>query len=57
MPLTRFPPIRSLAYIQPVIAELQQQHLPVGYLDFLRPSSGNSPTAPIAESSKFLCFM
>jgi hypothetical protein len=29
-------PIRSLAYFQPVIAELQQQPLPVGYLDYLR---------------------
>ena len=32
-PLT---PIRSLAYFQPVIAELQQQPLPDGYLDYLR---------------------
>jgi hypothetical protein len=30
------PPIRSLAYFQPVIAELQQQTLPDGYLDYLR---------------------
>lgn len=30
------PPIRSLAYFQPVIAELQQQPLPEGYLDYLR---------------------
>lgn len=30
------PPIRSLAYFQPVIAELQQQPLPNGYLDHLR---------------------
>jgi hypothetical protein len=30
------PPIRSLAYFQPVIAELQQQSLPNGYLDYLR---------------------
>jgi hypothetical protein len=29
-------PIRSLAYFQPVIAELQLQPLPDGYLDFLR---------------------
>jgi hypothetical protein len=29
-------PIRSLAYFQPVIAELQQQSLPDGYLDYLR---------------------
>ena len=30
------PQIRSLAYFQPVIAELQQQPLPDGYLDYLR---------------------
>jgi hypothetical protein len=29
-------PVRSLAYFQPVIAELQQQPLPNGYLDYLR---------------------
>ena len=29
-------PIRSLAYFQPVIAELQQQPMPDGYLDYLR---------------------
>jgi len=29
-------PIRSLAYFLPVIAELQQQLLPEGYLDYLR---------------------
>ena len=28
--------IRSLAYFEPVIAELQQQPLPNGYLDYLR---------------------
>jgi hypothetical protein len=30
------PPIRSLAYFQSVITELQQQTLPDGYLDYLR---------------------
>lgn len=30
------PPIRSLAYFQAVITELQQQPLPDGYLDYLR---------------------
>lgn len=30
------PPIRSLAYFQHVITELQQQPLPSGYLDYLR---------------------
>jgi len=34
--LPPLPPIRSLAYFQPVIAELQQQSLPAGYLDYLR---------------------
>lgn len=29
-------PVRSLAYFQPVIAELQQQPLPNGYPDYLR---------------------
>ena len=29
-------PIRSLAYFQPVITELQQQPLPDGYLGYLR---------------------
>lgn len=29
-------PIRSLAYFQPVITELQRQNLPDGYLDYLR---------------------
>lgn len=30
------PPIRSLAYFQPVIAELKEETLPDGYLDYLR---------------------
>ena len=34
--LPPLPPIRSLAYFQPVIAELQQEPLPDGYLDYLR---------------------
>jgi hypothetical protein len=34
--LAPLPKIRSLAYFLPVIAELQQQPLPVGYLDYLR---------------------
>ena len=34
--LPPLPPIRSLAYFQPVIAELQQQPLPDGYRDYLR---------------------
>ena len=34
--LPPLPPIRSLAYFQPVIAELRHQPLPDGYLDYLR---------------------
>jgi hypothetical protein len=34
--LPTLPPIRSLAYFQPVITELQQGPLPNGYLDYLR---------------------
>lgn len=34
--LPSLPQIRSLAYFQPVITELQQQPLPEGYLDYLR---------------------
>ena len=34
--LPPLPPIRSLAYFQPVIAEIQQQPLPDGYRDYLR---------------------
>ena len=34
--LPPLPPIRSLAYFQPVIEELQQQPLPESYLDYLR---------------------
>jgi hypothetical protein len=34
--LPSLPPIRSLAYFQPVVAELQQQQLPDNYLDYLR---------------------
>lgn len=30
------PPVRSFAYFQPVIAELQQQPLPEGYVEYLR---------------------
>jgi hypothetical protein len=34
--LPPLPPIRSFAYFQPVITELQQNPLPDGYLDYLR---------------------
>jgi hypothetical protein len=45
------PPIRSLAYFQPVITELQQQPLPDGYLDYLRrkfqkAATGHQKAAP-----------
>jgi hypothetical protein len=50
--LPPLPPIRSLAYFQPVIAELQQQPLPDGYLDYLRrkfqkAAIGPRKTAPL----------
>lgn len=34
--LPPLPRIRSLAYFQPVITELQEQPLPQGYVDYLR---------------------
>ena len=34
--LPPLPPVRSLAYFQPVITEIQQSPLPDGYLDYLR---------------------
>jgi hypothetical protein len=34
--LPPLPPIRSFAYFQPVITELQQNPLPDGYLEYLR---------------------
>lgn len=34
------PPIRSLAYFSAVIAELHQQPMPAGYLDYLRQKAG-----------------
>jgi hypothetical protein len=40
------PPIRSLAYFQPVITELQQQPLPNGYLDYLRLKLHSAAKAP-----------
>jgi hypothetical protein len=39
------PPIRSLAYFQPVITELQHQPLPEGYLDYLRRKFQQTATA------------
>ena len=46
------PPIRSLAYFQPVIAELQQQPLPNGYLDYLRLKLRNAANASPADVQK-----
>jgi hypothetical protein len=45
-------PIRSLAYFQPVIAELQQQSLPDGYLDYLRLKLHSAAKAPPADVQK-----
>ena len=45
-------PIRSLGYFQPVIAELQQQPLPEGYLDYLRLKLRNASKTPPAEVQK-----
>jgi hypothetical protein len=48
------PPIRSLAYFQPVITELQQQPLPDGYLDYLRlklRSAVKTPSADVQQTT------
>jgi hypothetical protein len=47
--------IRSLAYFLPVIAELQQQPLPDGYLDYLRLKLQKQPQAirPGVQKSTF----
>jgi hypothetical protein len=46
------PPIRSLAYFQPVITELQQQTLPDGYLDYLRLKLHITVKTPPADVQK-----
>ena len=46
------PPIRSLAYFQPVITELQQQTLPDGYLDYLRLKLHTAVKTPPADVQK-----
>ena len=46
------PTIRSLAYFQPVIAELQQQTLPDGYLDYLRLKLSSASQARPADVQK-----
>lgn len=43
--LAPLPPIRSLAYFQPVITELQQEPLPDGYLDYMRRKFQNAVAA------------
>jgi hypothetical protein len=48
-PLT---PVRSLAYFQPVITELQQNPLPDGYLDYLRLKLRNAATESPAAVQK-----
>jgi hypothetical protein len=50
--IPRLPPIRSLAYFQPVITELQQQPLPDGYLDYLRIKLHRITTTLPAEVQK-----
>lgn len=50
--LPPLPPIRSLAYFQPVIAELLQQSLPDGYCDYLRVklrAAANHSPAPVQK--------
>lgn len=50
--LPPLPPIRSLAYFQPVVAELQQQPLPEGYLDYLRLKFQRAAKAPPSDVQK-----
>jgi len=53
--LPPLPKIRSLAYFLPVIAELQQQPLPDGYLNYLRLKLQKQPQAnrPGVQKSTF----
>ena len=50
--LPPLPPIRSLAYFQPVLTELQQQPLPNGYLDYLRLKFHNAVTGLSTDVQK-----
>jgi len=50
--LPPLPPIRSLAYFQPVVTELQQQPLPEGYLDYLRLKFQRAAQAPSSDVQK-----
>ena len=54
--LPPLPKIRSLAYFLPVIAELQQQPLPAGYLNYLRLKVQrlSSDSRPDVQKSTFL---
>ena len=47
------PPIRSLAYFQPVIAELQHQPPPEHYLDYLRAKLRKALSPPPAAVQKY----
>jgi hypothetical protein len=53
--LPPLPRIRSLAYFLPVIAELQQQPLPAGYLEYLRLKLQRLAKAsrPVVQKSTF----
>jgi hypothetical protein len=46
------PRIRSLAYFQPVIVEVQEQPLPAGYLDYLRLKLQQAVNAPPNDAQK-----
>ncbi len=50
--LPPLPRIRSLAYFQSVIAELQEQPLPQGYLDYLRLKFQKTATALSNDAQK-----
>ena len=47
------PPIRSLAYFQPVIAELQHQPPPDHYLHYLRAKLRKALSPPSAAAQKY----
>ena len=53
---TPLSPIRSLAYFLPVIAELQQQPLPDGYLDYLRRKMA-AIAKPLPARAQFSTFL
>jgi hypothetical protein len=47
------PPIRSLAYFSPLIAELQQQPMQDGYLDYLRDKARRTFALATAPQENF----